>query len=340
MLKKFHLLLLCHILLVSSCSKASNEPDPFVVIKPNNPGNTAETSVIKGICIFAGQAEAFTDADWQALGSSPLTDFVIIPKEASSYNSSEEGYKSQLAPFMVKVVNKLVANKNTAKIWIGTPGISSKNTPVASTSLEPIFNYLNYVRDQLGTTLWSKNIAGIYMNMEAVYGTVDYGNIIANSCIKLMSDLSSRIHNNLNTKFLWIPYYGYGSDPAEVIKRIGYVANKSTIFDYIVIQPHYYFDGTVASNITGVKHCITKQSVSYRDGTEVTPKTSKTVIGPEMELDWHVVPPNNYTEHLDRYNKYAAAFKEFAGAYPVIFYWDGNLQNALSHRINPFFQSK
>jgi hypothetical protein len=334
------LLALMNILLLIGCSKAFNKEDPYVVIKPSGPGSNTQNTAIKGICIFIGQAETFTDTDWQALGNSPLTDFVIIPKEASTYGSTEEGYKSQLAPFMVTVINKLLANKSTAKIWIGTPGITSKNTQIASTSLNPIFNFLNYLRDQVGATTWSNNVAGIYMNMEAVYGTVDYSNLTATSCIKLMSDLSAKVHNNLNCKFLWIPYYGYGSDPAEVIKRIGYVTNKSTIFDYVVIQPHYYFDGTVESNIAGVKNCISKQAVSYRDGTVVTSKASKTVIGPEMELDWHVVPTNNYTEYVTRYTQYVSAFDGFKGTWPIIFYWDGNLQNALSGRINPFFNSK
>ena len=273
-----------------------------------------------------------------ALGSSPLTDFIIIPKDAASYGSNEAGYKSQLGVFMVKVINQLITHKSTAKIWIGTPGISSVNYSIANSNLDPIYNYLNYVRDQVGTSVWANNIGGVYMNEESVYGPVDYNNINANPCIKLMNDLSTRVHNNLNTKFLWIPYYGYGSDPAEIIKRIAYVTSKSTIFDYVVIQPHYYFDGSVASNLTGVKYCISKQSVSYRDGLEVTPKVSKTVIGPEMELDWHIVPPNNYSDYLDRFDKYAATFGEFKGAYPIIFYWDGSLQNALVKRINPFFQ--
>jgi len=70
----------------------------------------------------------------------------------------------------------------------------------------------------------------------------------------------------------------------------------------------------------------------------VTPKLSKTVIGPEIELDWHVVTPNNYTENLERYNGYVSAFSEFKGTYPIIFYWDGTIQNALSGRIDPFFK--
>ena len=339
-MKRYISLLLLSVFLLVGCSKASNGEDPYVVIKPNSGDKPAAVSPIKGICIFEGQAEAFTSADWDALASSPLTDFIIIPKDAASYGSDEAGYKLQLAPFMVKVVNHLVSRKATAQIWIGTPGITSKNTPVASSSLNPIYNYLSEVCNQLGATIWNTNIGGVYMNMEAVYGTVDYTNLTSNSCIRLISGLSEKIHNNLNTKFLWIPYYGYGSDPDEIIRRIGYVANKSTIFDYVVIQPHYYFDENIGSNITGVKCCISKQSVCYRNGTEVIPKASKTVIGPEIELDWHVVPPNNYSGNMGRYNEYVSAYSGFNGTYPIIFYWDGNLQNALSGRINPFFNNK
>lgn len=330
-------LLLMSVLLLAGCSKASPETDPYIVIKPDSPQNPSATFSIKGICIFAGQADTFTEVDWQALANSPLTDFIIIPRESDIYGSNEAGYQSKLAPFMINVINQLVARKNTAKVWLGTPGLSSKNYSLASSSLDPLYNYLDYVRNQVGTTVWENNIGGVYMNMESIYGTVDYNNILANPCIKLMSDLSSKVHNNLKTKFLWIPYYGYGSDPAEIIKRIAYVTNKSTIFDYVVIQPHYYFDGSVASNLTGVKYCISKQSISYRDGLVVTPKVSKTVIGPEMELDWHVVPPNDYSDYLDRFDKYVVTFDEFKGTYPIIFYWDGSLQNALNKRINPFF---
>ncbi len=338
-MKRYFALILLNFFVLAGCSNATEEPDPMIIIKPDPKDNPTVTSpILKGICIFAGQADSFTDADWQALAASPLTDFIIIPKDASTYGSNEAGYKSQLGTFMIKVINQLVSRKNTAKIWIGTPGISSLNYTIASSNLDPIYNYLSYVRDQIGSTAWNNNIGGVYLNMEAVYGTVDYGNLTSNSCIKLMSELSTKIHNNLNTKFLWIPYYGYGSDPAEIIKRIGYVANRSTIFDYVVIQPHYYFDGSIATNLTGVKYCVSKQSVSYRDGLEVTPKLSKTIIGAEMELDWHIVPPNNYTDQLNRYNNYVANFAEFKATYPIIFYWDGNVQNALSSRINPFFK--
>jgi hypothetical protein len=330
--------ILLTLLLLAGCNSSAVQEDQYIVIKTGQTVNPTPDIPMKGICIFAGQAEVFTASDWQALANSSLTDFVIIAKDASVYGSGEAGYKSQLAPFMANIVNQIVSRKSSSKVWIGTPGLSSLNYNLAASSLEPIYNYLTQVRTLVGSTIWDKNIGGVYMNMESVYGSVDYSNILANSCIKLMSDLSARVHTSLKTKFLWIPYYGYGADPSEVIKRIGYVSNKSGIYDYVVIQPHYYFDAAVGVNLAGVKNCIINQAITYRDGTIVTPKASQTVIGVEMELDWHVVPPNNYADFLGRYNEYVSSFTTYRGLFPILFYWDGTLQNALSGRINPFFQ--
>src|SRR5690606_15797959 len=144
----------------------------------------------------------------------------------------------------------------------------------------------------------SNNIAGVYMNMESIYGTVNYSSLLGNSCIKLMNDLSFRVKNNLAKKFLWIPYYGYGVNATTIIKNIGYVANQSTIFDYVLIQPHYYFDDTIAANIDGLQSSVSNQGVRYRDGVLVTPMLSTNVIGAEMEMSWKIVPPNNYTDFL------------------------------------------
>lgn len=160
-MKKYFLLILMNVFLLTGCSSASDEKDPYIVIKPDTKENPTPVSPMKGICIFVGQAETFTDADWQTLANSPLTDFIIIPREAAAYVANEAGYKSQLTPFMVNVINQIV-----------------------------------------------------------------------------------------------------------------------------------------------------------------TPKVSQTVIGPEMELNWKAVPPNNYADFLGRYNEYVSSYIEYKGTYPIIF-WIG-----------------
>lgn len=336
-MKQFFILMILCMWGWTACSSDTEFDDPVVDVPGQPEEEIPVLPPLKGMCIFAGQAEIFTSSDWDALAASPFTDFIIIPKEAAHYGATEAGYKTQLAPFMLQVIDQITRRNSSARVWIGTPGISSVNFSIASTSYLPIFNYLNYMREQLGTAKWNRNIGGVYMNQESVYGDVNYSDLMANSCIKLMNDLAYAIRKQLKSRFLWIPYYGYGANAAEIIKRVGYVTNRATIFDYVVIQPHYYFDETVPQNIAGVKHSVSKQSVCYRDGVAVTPKLSKTIVGPEMEMSWKVVPPNNYSDFLARYNEYVNAYSEFAGKVPVIFYWDGNFQNALSSRMSPFF---
>ncbi len=332
------LLILLNFLLMTGCGHASGKDNPFIAVEPEKESVSGEVSPIRGACIFAGQAEAFTDADWQALANSGLTDFIIIPKEAGHYGATEAGYKTQLAPFMAGVIHQLVTRRGTARIWIGTPGISSLNYTISGSSLEPVYNYLDDVRNRVGAAVWANNIGGVYMNMESIYGEVDYHDLRANPCIRLMEDLSVKVHKRLKVKFLWIPYYGYGPNADEITKRIGYVANKQTIFDYVVVQPHYYFDGNAAENLEGVKSSTSNQAISYPDGFMVTPKTSSTVIGPEIELSWRIVPPNNDQDYLRRYEEYLSRFSEFKDIYPIIYYWDGALKDVLQYRIDPFFQ--
>ncbi len=337
-MRLFKLILIIYIFIFAGCNNRSKEMDSLRIIKPDSVDSTTVSPPIKGICIFVGQAETFNDADWQAIADSPVTDFIIIPKEAEYYGATEKGYKEQLAPFIAKVVNEIVSRDNTVKIWVGTPGISSLNFELAASSLEPIYNYLSFCRQLIGNTTWNTNIGGVYMNQESVYGEVDFSNIDSNSCIKLMTDLSNKVHKDLNTKFLWIPYYGYGTYSEKIIKQLGYVVNTTDIFDYVVIQPHYYFDETIPENLLAVRQSILKQAVCYHDGIPVIAKTSKTIVGAEVELSWKVVPPNNYADDVVRYNEYVSAFSEFKDIYPIIFYWDGAVQDALKARINPFFQ--
>ncbi|MDP4185427.1 MAG: DUF4855 domain-containing protein, partial [Bacteroidota bacterium] len=320
-MKNLIALLSIFLLLFSACSNSSgDEPKP---VDPNSGKDTTTTKNdltgnIHGITLSIGQTQTLSTDDWKALAASKVTDIVIIPAAVENYGSTESGYKTQLAPLMINAINQLVMRNSKSKIWIGTPGVTSKDYSIASTSDDPFFNYIKYIKDQIGTSKWTNNIRGIYMNQESVYGTVDYLNPMDNATIKLMSDLSTQVHSILKKEFLWIPYYGYGSDPATIIKNIGYVADKYSIFDYVVIQPHYYFDGTVKTNMDGVYDCVKNQNVCYRDGTPViTPKISKTAIGPEMELDWHIVPPNNYTDQLNRYLETVTRYTEFKDTEPV-----------------------
>uniref|UniRef100_UPI003217BF6B hypothetical protein n=1 Tax=uncultured Draconibacterium sp. TaxID=1573823 RepID=UPI003217BF6B len=297
-----------------------------------------KSRVIKGACLFVGQIENFTEQEWRILGESAVTDFIIIPKSTDEYNSTAEGYQTRLTPFMVETIRNLVLFNPDIKCWIGTPGITSLNFGIAAKSLDPFYQYIISIKKGLDKQIWEKNIAGIYMNEEAVYGSIDFSNINENACYKLMSDLSVKIHNQLKKEFLWVPYYGFGQYAELVTKGLAYITNKTDIFDYVVIQPHYYFNGDATENVKAVQKSIANQAISDHQGNLIFPKDSKTIIGPEMEMSWRIIPPNNFDEYNERFQQYLDAFSEYKNKYPVIFYWDGDLKKAFESQINKFFQ--
>ena len=332
------LFLIC-LFFAQGCEKNKSEQGIQNTVGTNDAGNHLKSGgEMKGMCLFLTQTSSFTDANWNQVANSHANNFVIVPQIASTYGSTESGYKTQLAPLVINVINKLIAKNSAVQIWIGTPGIDSGNCGIESTSLDPFYNYITYVQAQIGTTKWSNNIKGVYMNEEAVYGTVNYSDLMANATIKLMNDLSYRVRTTSSKKFLWIPYYGYGADAATTIKNIGYVADQSTIFDYAIIQPHYYFDSTVQANLNGVYYSVTDNKVDYRDGVAViTTKGSSTIIGVEMEFDWQIVNPNNYAQYVGYYNEYVTKYTSLLGSHAFSFYWGGNVQYAVSDRINAFY---
>ncbi|SDW66061.1 hypothetical protein SAMN05444487_10562 [Marininema mesophilum] len=294
----------------------------------------------KSVLVAVGSSYAtLSDSQIQSIANSNVTDFVLVPDGSTKYNNSENNYKSVLAPKVVDLANRIISKNSNAKIWIGTPGVDAS---IASTSYTPINNYLTTVKNSLGSTKWSNNVVGVYMNMEAIWGNVDYSNLMTNPSIKLMNDLSYSVHTSLAKKFMWAPYYGYGTSAATLIKNMGYVVNKTNIFDLVLIQPHYYFDSTVKSNLDGVYYSVQKQAVTYRDGVVVVPKTSSTVIGVDMEGDWHLRYPSVDSTYIDRYNEQVNKYTSLKGNYPFAFYIgygsDGSDLVALTASyVSPFY---
>ncbi|QNK56985.1 DUF4855 domain-containing protein [Paenibacillus sp. PAMC21692] len=288
---------------------------------------------------------SYSAADIDSLLAAGVTDFVLLGGSYQVYQDSESSYKTQLAVSMANTASLIIQRSSLARIWIGTPGLDS-TTPTSSfgTRLTPFKNYLAEVKTLMGATNWNNNIQGIYMNGEAIYPAVNYANLLANPQIALYKNLSTYIHDTLGKEFLWIPYYGYGANAAEIIKRIGYVTNSTfggeSIFDIVLLQPHYYFDSTVQSNLNGVKHSVNNQAISYRDNVIVTPRgTGATVrIGIEMEIDTNYA---SNTAYQGRYAEYVSAFSTYLGAQPFAYYAGSRtsvMNGAVLGQIEEFYE--
>lgn len=250
------------------------------------------------------------------------------------------------------------SNKSTTPIWIGTPGMNSYSVPW-TTMYQKNKDYLTKVQTTLGTN-WN-DVTGIYYHCEYMYTATsttafDFTNLMNNPSLKLANDLSYYVHTTLGRKFTWAPFYSNAESlAADTVKRMAYVTGKTNIFDTVLIQPGWYFNGFYGStapqqNLDGVKYSVQKQNVTYRGGLEVVPRTHfLATIGVQMEIDEGISYSGD--PRATRYNDYVTwysplrntavtgkstekvPFGFYAGARKGLF----SYSNAVMNKINSFY---
>lgn len=270
--------------------------------------------------------------NWSKIYNCDATDFVFIPP---SYSPSLNTYEEQAA-----AINDLIDHRTkTTKVWIGTPGIDSNNF-WRNPSWVDFTNYLEEVYNRINH---KSKIAGAYMNQESIYGCVSYSNLIyssnsGNIQIRRMYDIKNWVKQGYinGTNFLWIPYYGYGTNAASIIKNVGYIADSIQIFDYCIIQPHYFFEPELCpNNLEGVVYSIRDNKIKYRNNVSViSNKESNTKIGFEMEYARYGSVSGDRDKN---YQAYIDAFYEYRNNKPAGFYWGGYADSSTFDKINSFF---
>lgn len=247
-----------------------------------------------------------------------ILDYVILDITADEPDASE----------VLRVAKDIYAHRPNARFWIGTRKCDS-HTDWDSLSSSTIISELNnikntFLNDNTGQAIWYNCVKGIYLNMESIYHTINYNvgpSQNNGKSFTLAKELSDYVHNSMDLKFLWIPYYGYNTDAAKIIKNIAYVVACTDIFDIVILQPHYYFDESVQSNLGGVKYSINSNNICYRDGVEVFERTCNNAnVGFEMEVGNLASATSDYRE---RYENYVKTFKGCTNV-PMCYY-AGNL---------------
>lgn len=282
---------------------------------------------------------AATDVVW-SIANTDATGIIIIPNpnSISTLGTTSTNY-SNLGTSVANCANQLLSKNPNLSIWIGTPSISSSNYTSITSSTES--TYLNLITNSYIATVysaltssgnWSK-VKGVYYNQEAVYGTVSSSNIYSNYEIKLMNDVSYRVHNTYSKDMLWIPYYGHSFtyngvlyDYTYYLNKIAYIANTSNIFDCVILQSSYisYADTESLSNFSGITSSVTNQSIRNRSGSVICTKTSNTVIGAEYE---YIGNATNFTQYTNYYSGYP-------GTRACAFYWGNIYASAAAPVIN------
>lgn len=190
------------------------------------------------------------------------------------------------------------------------------------------------------------NVRGFYWGTEAVtsyYTKFDEGaagNYYNNRMIQLMADIGNLVHNN-NKQFMWIPYNTKDTQTSSLYTfiRAGYVANKTNIFDYVIIQPGYYQNSDMLNQLDYVKKSAQNNKFYNNSGGVVGgTKTSSTKIGAEMEIDSKIAG-SDWKGYNDRYYEYTLRFKPLRGSTPFAFYAgdrDSLMNNTVLNYVTAF----
>lgn len=322
----------------------------------------------KGILVYTSNGITYSSTNIDKIAgtsASNILDYVIIDNDITTDTS--------IINKQLEVAKQIYNKKPSARIWLSSP-IYSSTRPLTYNQIKTFLTSLKskFLSDTIGKNIWKNAVKGIYMNMESVYGTVNYtssSTLLNNTSIKVANDVSYFVHNSLQTTgtvvnskldFLWIPYYGYTTanvDAATVIKNIGHVISRTNIFDIAIIQPTYYFyytidsnnnyvskaetDNQLKANLNGVKSSLIKNSICYRDGVEVYTRASNATatVGFEMEIDYGNNPDSSRKSKAVRYNEYVDTFINYRNK-PMCYYAGekDTLYNKIN-KINNFYRN-
>ncbi len=149
----------------------------------------------------------------------------------------------------VTLALRIIKEDKKAKIWFCFPIHAQPN--IAEYYIKPykeeIIAGIKKRLDKVNKNIWFDNIIGFYYSNEDIprwYTLFDKNEknfIRTNPIVKTMNALSTTVKNQYKKMMLWIPYLG---DSPGNIERVGYVANETNIFDYVLVQPTRYWDSS------------------------------------------------------------------------------------------------
>ena len=283
---------------------------------------------IRAPFIYAGHwsnGKMYYYTDEQLSGLDNATEFVICSGVFQGYftnkgepaSARDTTYIQQYVQAATQMTRRLY-NMYGKQVWIGTP-LVGKNVPYEKTAFEEVGKRMTYFIDNLIAEFstyamdFGTLVKGIYMSDEEVLGTFNTGTSVDKNWQISMFQTVSNYAASKGKKMLWSPYWG-----TENLTEAACVIHRTNIFDYAVIQPHYYFspDYSAHLNCEALRTGIAIQRVVYQTRQPILHESAitctKTVIGCQMEIDWRY---NAYSDFKARYNTYGEVFDQSYGAY-------------------------
>lgn len=250
-----------------------------------------------------------------------------LQNEIAEYNQKTgftlTGYVNQL----VNVANALISKKSDVKLWFGLPQFLPSAQPVA---VRYAYYYEDYIIKAIQEKIPDKNIEGYYFGQEDInfYYTPFNANLpnsyFGNPVVECMSMIRSYIKANYpQKKFMWIPYFHneLATEPLTSITddglRIGHVANRTDIFDYVILQPSAFKDSANTYRLNQVKNCIAHNppAIVNKNGSVVGALAgTHAEVGFEMEIEAAYASGTQYKLYVSTFTPYKN------GTRPIAFY--------------------
>lgn len=234
--------------------------------------------------------------------------------------TNKDLYMEDQANAGLKLAERLVNANPDIKIWYSFPHIIVQ--ALAGKYLEPWTQYYNYMKNSTPAEVWEKNIVGFYWlpeDVTDVYARFNTENDVDfdNAMVRLMKDCAELVHNDDKLTF-WCPYYAPNTSTATTL---GYIANRTDIFDYVILQPGHLFVENWKDNIDRTRNCAEQNTVLDMAGNVIGgEKISSTVIGPEIEMEGSLFTGNRSEEMKARYRDYYDAYHNMYGTWSTAFY--------------------
>lgn len=256
----------------------------------------------------------------------------------SDYSNGAKTYANLkvLADAQIELANRLIAENSSVSIWFSFPFVAY--FPCALEYVDPFTDYANYIKNGMATRKWNNNVRGFYWATESIGWSAAFtsaaSNNFGNPHVMLMDTMSDLIKGTYGKEFMWMPYTtttaGVGLDKNDV--RMGYVANKTTIFDYILLQPGYYWDTEKLECLRRVTASATNNKVYFYSANKTYPNSNvvggskvsgAADIGVVMEISDEIVygsSSHDASFYNDTYYEYTLKYNSLKTRVPIVFY--------------------
>ena len=244
------------------------------------------------------------------------------------------------ADMTLEFAERLVAINPDIEIWYSFPDMYV--VTLADLYIEPCLEYYDYLKNNTDPQIWENNIKGFYWLKEDVptttYNCFETDNLVDfnNAEVRAMKACNDAVHEDGKLTF-WCPYYRATDDTG---KHIGFIANQTDIFDYVILQPNHVFSPGLDYNIDLIKEITLQNAVLNKNyvvwGGE---KKSSTMVGAEMESQSNLFSGSDREENLEKYQDYVNAYQDFVDKYPIALYYgerNGVMSDIVFNQLKDF----